>query len=116
MRGGVGTAACIHKALHLADRHLSPDEICDEIGEGWTGDEAVGVALWAALRSKNTTDAIRLGANHRGDSDSTASIAGQLAACLWGLSVQEKITFGCVDLAPALIAVHAHLVLSLENI
>lgn len=115
-RGGVGTADSIRKALGLADRHLAPEELCDEIGEGWTGDEAVGVALWAALRSTSTTDAIRLGANHRGDSDSTASMAGQLAACIWGLSIQERTTFARVDLAPALCAVHEQICLSLENV
>lgn len=114
-RGGAGTAERIRKALALAERELAPEELCDELGEGWTGDEAVGVALWAALRSKSVAEAIRLGANHRGDSDSAASMAAQLAACLWGLSAQERIAFSRVDLAPALLFVHAQWAEALEK-
>lgn len=57
------------------------------------GDEAIGVGLWAALRAKNATEAIILGANHRGDSDSTASIAAQFSACMHGLDAKELMAF-----------------------
>ncbi len=56
------------------------------LGEGWTGDEAVAIAIWAALSSDSYIEAIKKAANHSGDSDSTASIAGQI----WG-------TFGSLD-------------------
>ena len=48
------------------------------LGEGWTGDEALAIALYAAASADSVEDAVRIAANHDGDSDSTASIAGQL--------------------------------------
>lgn len=50
------------------------------LGQGWTGDEALAIALHAVLSQARFEDVIRVAANHDGDSDSTASIAGQL----WG--------------------------------
>ena len=48
------------------------------LGEGWVGEEALAIAVYACLVSERFEDAIRIAANHDGDSDSTASIAGQL--------------------------------------
>lgn len=50
------------------------------LGEGWVGEEALAIALWALLVAAEFPEVLRLAANHDGDSDSTASIAGQL----WG--------------------------------
>lgn len=50
------------------------------LGGGWVGEEAVAIALYAVLTARDFKDAVRRAANHDGDSDSTASIAGQL----WG--------------------------------
>ena len=41
-------------------------------------EEALAVALYAALVASDFSDAIRIASNHDGDSDSTASIAGQI--------------------------------------
>jgi ADP-ribosyl-[dinitrogen reductase] hydrolase len=101
LEGASATAAKTRQAVDLRHEALNPQILCDVIGEGWVGEEALGVALWAALRTSSATDAIRLGANHRGDSDSTASIAGQLSACVWGLSPTERSALSLVDLGPA---------------
>ena len=50
------------------------------IGGGWVGEEALAIALYAVLAGGSYGEAIRIASNHDGDSDSTASIAGQL----WG--------------------------------
>jgi ADP-ribosylglycohydrolase len=57
-----------------------PAEAIAHLGLGWTGDEAVAIAAYAALTSDTFADVVARAANHDGDSDSTASIAGQL----WG--------------------------------
>lgn len=98
----LGTAKCIDTALAFKDQHLDPEQLCINIGEGWVGDEALGVGLWAALRTTNVTEAIILGANHRGDSDSTASIAAQFSACMHGLDAKEWMAFDRVDLSHAM--------------
>lgn len=63
-------------------------------GGGWTGDEALAIAIWCALRPAHDdirsrkawfSRALTLAANHDGDSDSTASIAGQIVGAWVGL-------------------------------
>jgi ADP-ribosylglycohydrolase/protein-tyrosine phosphatase len=55
-------------------------------GEGWVGDEALAVGLHAAATADDFSVAIEQGANHDGDSDSTASVAGQLYGAKHGLA------------------------------
>ena len=62
----------------MADR---PVEAIARLGLGWTGEEAVAIAAYAALTGGDSFgEVVARAANHDGDSDSTASIAGQL----WG--------------------------------
>jgi ADP-ribosylglycohydrolase len=56
-------------------------------GQGWVGDEALAVGLHAAATASSFAEAIEVAANHDGDSDSTASIAGQLFGAKHGLAV-----------------------------
>ena len=55
-------------------------------GQGWVGDEALAVGLHAAATAGSFAEAIEVAANHDGDSDSTASIAGQLYGAKHGLA------------------------------
>ena len=73
-----GSHRLLGAALRLADERLSPQAAHATLGEGWTGDEALAIAVHAVLCAGSFEDAIRIAANHDGDSDSTASIAGQL--------------------------------------
>lgn len=60
-------------------RH-NPKQAIHRLGQGWVGDEALAIAIYCFLSARNFQDLIVRAANHDGDSDSTASIAGQL----WG--------------------------------
>jgi ADP-ribosylglycohydrolase/protein-tyrosine phosphatase len=53
------------------------------LGKGWVAEEALAIGALAALAGEDFSDSVRIAANHDGDSDSTASVAGQLrgAAC-----------------------------------
>lgn len=53
------------------------------LGEGWVAEEALAIGALAAMAGEDFADVMRIAANHDGDSDSTASVAGQLrgAAC-----------------------------------
>ena len=42
------------------------------LGEGWVGEEALAIGLYAALAAPSFENAIRIAANDGGDSDSTA--------------------------------------------
>lgn len=50
----------------------------ERLGGGWVAEEALAIATYCFLAAEYFVRAIVLGANHSGDSDSTASIAGQL--------------------------------------
>lgn len=75
------TLRAVTKALDVA-KSASKDHptIIRSIGGGWVGEEALAIALYAVLVSRSFVEAVRIASNHDGDSDSTASIAGQI----WG--------------------------------
>ncbi|MBR6707007.1 MAG: ADP-ribosylglycohydrolase family protein [Clostridia bacterium] len=55
------------------------------IGEGWTGDEALAIALYCCLRYPDDfTRAITAAVNHSGDSDSTGAVAGNILGAFIG--------------------------------
>lgn len=56
------------------------------LGEGWVAEEALAIGLLAALAGDDFTHVLRIAANHDGDSDSTASVAGQLRGAARGVA------------------------------
>jgi ADP-ribosylglycohydrolase len=84
---GAETARSIEHALALAKEPAAhaTDDIA-RLGEGWIAEEALAIGLYAAMRAHDFREAIRIAANHDGDSDSTASIAGQIHGAANGLA------------------------------
>ncbi len=81
------------RAIELGLSHEKTDDLSciHELGEGWVGDEALLIALYAALaHTDDVAAALRCAANHQGDSDSTASIAGNILGALWGRHMVEE--------------------------
>lgn len=60
-------------------------EAVETLGGGWVGEEALAIALYAVLSAASFVEALSIAANHSGDSDSTASIAGQFWGAMNGL-------------------------------
>lgn len=79
------TQRLVEHALYLADEQVPTSEAHECLGEGWTGDEALAIAVHAVTSAASFEDAVRIAANHDGDSDSTASIAGQLYGAREGI-------------------------------
>ena len=75
----------MRRACALAREDAPAEAAFAALGEGWVGEEALAIGLWAALGAEDLLDALRRGANHDGDSDSTASIAGQLYGAWHGI-------------------------------
>ncbi len=82
-----------------------PARASASFGLGWVGDEALAVGLHAAATAQSFNEAIEVASNHDGDSDSTASIAGQLYGAKHELSAlpvsaidrsgrSRRLTFG----------------------
>jgi len=67
-----------------ANVDLPPEQGVAALGEGWTGEEALAIALYAVLRADSFEAALRIAANHDGDSDTTASLAGQAWGAMHG--------------------------------
>lgn len=89
---------------------LSGDDLTDALGLGWVAEEALAVALYAVLVTEAAAvspvdhflAAVRLAANHGGDSDSTASIAGNILGALHGEAALPQSWLTMAE-APALI-------------
>ncbi|EKK5568052.1 ADP-ribosylglycohydrolase family protein [Enterobacter hormaechei] len=82
--GAQETIDAISLALELAQTDTLTDEAIRRLGEGWVGEEALAIALYCALKASNFKDGVLMAANHSGDSDSTASIAGALLGLIHG--------------------------------
>jgi len=84
--GSNGTAEAIEAAREAAASGPPSRHRVDTLGQGWVGEEALAVGLYAAMAASSFAECIELAANHDGDSDSTASIAGQLWGARHGLA------------------------------
>ena len=87
-RGADETIEAVEGALKLVtagDRMDDRHGRISEIGQGWVGEEALGIGLYSAFVASDFIDAVRLASNHDGDSDSTAAIAAQIHGAWKGL-------------------------------
>lgn len=76
----------VSRAVELSDVVFEDHtEAVARLGGGWTGEEALAIALYAALVGSSFVESVRIAANHSGDSDSTAALAGQLRGLIQGL-------------------------------
>ncbi len=78
------TTKAIELACALSKSGHSTDKALAQLGEGWTGDEALAIGLYCAMKSKSLEEGVILAANIDGDSDSTGSIAGNLLGAMYG--------------------------------
>ncbi len=86
-KGVQETTHKIDAALEAAQRPDGDPRIdLSRLGEGWVGEEALSVGLYSALTGRSFPEVLSIAANHSGDSDSTASIAGQLYGGWKGLA------------------------------
>lgn len=76
----------------------NPNDMTDFFGEGWTGETALGLAIYAFKQGKNFEHAVVISTNHCGDSDSTASMAAQLYSAFKNLNNTDLLFFNNVDL------------------
>ena len=56
----------------------------ERLGGGWVAEEALAIALYAALATEEFERGVVLAVNHGGDSDSTGAIAGSILGALLG--------------------------------
>ena len=78
------TAEAIEMALFYAEQDTYPLNAINVLGEGWTAEEALAIGLYCALKGKTAKDALLLAVNHKGDSDSTGAICGNIVGAFYG--------------------------------
>ena len=73
------------KAIFLTNNNASDLDNVISLGEGWTGEEALAIALYCALKHfDNFEEAIIAAVNHGGDSDSTGAVCGNILGAAIG--------------------------------
>ena len=66
-------------ALELSKGSLSDVDAISQLGEGWVGEEALGISAYCTLKHQNDFKMALIAAvNHDGDSDSTGAITGNI--------------------------------------
>ena len=83
----------MRKAVKLAEeKEVNDLDAIYQLGEGWVGEETLAIAIYCALRHENDFDkALTASVNHRGDSDSTGSVTGNILGAYLGLqTIPEK--------------------------
>ena len=82
--------ALINRAIALAEGGEKDIDCIHELGEGWVGDEALAIAIFCALRHHDDFSAgITAAVNHRGDSDSTGAITGNILGAHLGYAAMD---------------------------
>lgn len=91
--------AYLGKMTEIIDRAIVYSENDDtdlnnihRLGEGWVAEETLGIAVYCALRHKDDFSAgVAAAVNHRGDSDSTGAVTGNILGALLGFDrIEEK--------------------------
>lgn len=80
------------KAISLAEAPGEDEKHIKAIGNGWTGDEALAIAIYCSLRYPDDfSKAVIAAVNHDGDSDSTGAVTGNILGAWLGYeAIDEK--------------------------
>jgi ADP-ribosylglycohydrolase len=86
-------------AIDLSYLDIPPEQAISKIGEGWTGEEALSIAIYCCIKSPyDFHQAIMMAANHSGDSDTTASITGSIIGTYLGIEKIPQYLIECIEL------------------
>ena len=82
----------IDKAVCLSENDKSDLENIHLLGEGWVAEETMAIAIYCALKYQNDfSKAVIVSVNHKGDSDSTGAVTGNILGALVGYdAIDEK--------------------------
>ena len=82
----------MRRAVDLAAAGKNDLEAIHQLGEGWVAEETLAIAVYCALKYSDDFDrALIASVNHKGDSDSTGAVAGNILGASLGLKgIPEK--------------------------
>ncbi|MGW7349768.1 ADP-ribosylglycohydrolase family protein [Streptomyces sp. Z26] len=78
------TTDALKRALGSVRQGMPTAERVEALGEGWTAEEALSIAVYCALVAEDVQHGLLLAVNHGGDSDSTGSVCGNLLGTIHG--------------------------------
>ena len=83
--------AIIDRAVMLAEAGSENDlDNIHKLGEGWVAEETLGISLYCALKYQDDFSAgVIASVNHKGDSDSTGAVTGNILGALLGYGAIE---------------------------
>lgn len=113
--GHAETADAVETGRALASRGRPGPEDLESLGGGWTGEEALAIAVAAALSAVDLADGLLLAVNHSGDSDSTGALCGNLLGARDGLAAVPQGWLAELELRDVVIAAATALVGSGER-
>lgn len=77
----------IDRAVALSEMDMGDLHAIHQLGEGWTGEETLAIAIYCSLKYAGDFEkAIITAVNHGGDSDSTGAVTGNILGAYLGLS------------------------------
>jgi ADP-ribosylglycohydrolase len=76
----------LERAQSLATQGPPTVARVESLGGGWVGEEALAIGVYCALTADDPRQALLHAVNHSGDSDSTASITGNLLGARHGMA------------------------------
>ena len=79
-------------AMELSENDDTDRNNIHHIGEGWVAEETLGIAIYCSLKYQNDFSAgVTASVNHRGDSDSTGAVTGNILGALLGFdNIDDK--------------------------
>ena len=98
----IETLRALTLGIELAHQSLPPSKAIPQIGEGWVGEEALGIAIYCALTATDLVHGIRISVNHSGDSDTTGILVGQLLGAQFGESAIPERWLSPLELRDAI--------------
>jgi hypothetical protein len=79
------TSTALTRAVAAAARGVADAATVESLGGGWVAEETLAIAVYCALVTDDLEAGVALAANHSGDSDSTAAVAGQFLGLMKGM-------------------------------
>ena len=77
----------MEKAVILSKSDLADIDAIHMLGEGWVAEETLAIAIYCALKYQNDfKKAVVSAVNHKGDSDSTGAVTGNILGAYLGMS------------------------------
>ncbi|MQA27126.1 MAG: ADP-ribosylglycohydrolase family protein [Micromonosporaceae bacterium] len=97
---GAEVARALTATTDAARHRPGEPDVLVTLGEGWVAEEALAIAVYAALsHPADVVAALRLAVEHGGDSDSTGAIAGNILGAASGVAALPRDWLARVELA-----------------